>query len=511
MYRKHVKYLKFMITKRQKQVLDFVESYLQKKGYAPSFEEIRKRLKLASVSTVHFHISKLKEGGYLEKMENKARAISVPKKEATSKIPLLGIIAAGEPIEAIENKEMIDVDRSLLSRGGKHFALKVAGNSMIDEGIFDGDTVIVREQQIAENGEKIVALVNGNEATLKKFFFENGRVRLQPANPSFPAIFPDDILIQGKVIGVLGTKEERTNKAEDKAPTKRFKYKTNGVSTIFHEDCVEVLKSIKDNSIDLIFADPPYNIGKDFGNNSDKWDSVTKYLEWCQQWINECIRILKHDGTFYFMNATQHMSYLDVYVSSKLKIINRIIWSYDSSGVQAKNKFGSLYEPILMAVKDDQKHKFNFQDIQVEAKTGAERKLIDYRKKVPTPYNTKKTPGNVWYFPRVRYRMPEYEDHPSQKPEALMQRIILASSNPGDIVLDPFAGTFTTCAIAKNHGRKTIGIELSEKYYKIGLRRLDLAEEYNGEKLVKNLTKKTRNKSKKDHSSKANQLPFINF
>lgn len=500
-----------MLTKRQKEVLDFVKKYSSKKGYAPSLEEIQKRFKLASVSTAHFHVSSLKEGRYLEKIENKARAISVPKKGTTSRIPLLGIIAAGEPIEAIQNKEMIDVDQSMLSKGGKHYALKVAGNSMIDEGIFNGDTIIVREQQVAENGEKVVALVNGSEATLKKFFLENGRVRLQPANPSFPPIFPDDILIQGKVIGVLVTKEERTETREDKTPTKRFKYKTNGISTIFNEDCIEVLKSIKDNSIDLIFADPPYNLGKDFGNNSDKWDSVAKYLEWCQQWINECIRVLKYDGTFYFMNATQHMPYLDVYASSKLKVINRIIWSYDSSGVQAKNKFGSLYEPILMAVKDEQGYKFNFQDIQVEARTGAERKLIDYRKKVPTLYNTKKTPGNVWYFPRVRYRMPEYEDHPSQKPEALMQRIILASSNPGDIVLDPFAGTFTTCAVAKSHGRKTIGIEVSEKYYKIGLRRLGLAEEHNGEKLMKNLAKKTKNKSKKDHSSQANQLPFLNF
>src|SRR3989338_3141703 len=157
-----------MLTKRQKQVLDFIESYSQKKGYAPSFEEIRKRLKLASVSTVHFHISKLKAGDYLGKIDNKARSISITSKEPLVKIPLLGTIAAGEPIEAIQNKEMIDVDKSLLSKGGKHYALKVAGNSMIDEGIFDGDTVIVREQQIVENGEKVIALVNGNEATLKK-------------------------------------------------------------------------------------------------------------------------------------------------------------------------------------------------------------------------------------------------------------------------------------------------------------------------------------------------------
>lgn len=501
-----------MLTKRQKEVMDFIKDYSKKKGYAPALEEIQKHFKLASVSTAHFHVNKLKESGYLDKVENKARSITIAPKESFVRLPFLGTIAAGEPIEAIrDNKETIEVEKSLVSKGGNHYALKVQGNSMIDEGIFDGDTVVIREQQVAENGEKVVALINGNEATLKKFFLEDGRVRLQPANPSFPPIFPDDVVIQGKVVGVISTKKEDVGFDQKDFSITKLKYVTNGTSTIFNEDCIDVLKKIKDETVDLVFADPPYNIGKDFGNNSDKWDSMTKYLEWCQQWINECIRVLKPDGTFYFMNATQHMPYLDVYVSSKLKIINRIVWSYDSSGVQAKNKFGSLYEPILMAVKDEKKYKFNYQDIQVEAKTGAKRKLIDYRKKIPTPYNTKKTPGNVWYFPRVRYLMSEYEDHPSQKPEALMQRIILASSNAGDTVLDPFAGTFTTCAVAKNNGRKTIGIELNEKYFKIGLRRLNLAEEYAGEKLEKNLAKKTKNRSKKDHIAEAGQLTFLNL
>ena len=115
----------------------------------------------------------------------------------------------------------------------------------------------------------------------------------------------------------------------------------------------------------------------------------------------------------------------------------------------------------------------------VEAKTGAKRKLIDYRKDPPEPYNTKKVPGNVWYFARVRYRMSEYEKHPSQKPETLLERIITASSNIGNVVLDPFSGTFTTCAVAQHLQRKSIGIETQEEYVKIGLRRLSISETYN--------------------------------
>lgn len=266
------------------------------------------------------------------------------------------------------------------------------------------------------------------------------------------------------------------------------------------EDSLTVLQNIQDESVDLIFADPPYNLGKDFGNNSDKWSDKNEYLQWCKSWMDECFRILKPNGTTYFMNATQNMAHIDVYVSENYHVLSRIVWTYDSSGVQSKQMFGSLYEPILMATKTAQaKYTFNFQDILVEAKTGAQRNLIDYRKTPPQPYNSKKVPGNVWDFPRVRYKMEEYENHPSQKPEALLERIILASSNKGDIVLDPFAGTFTTCAVAIKHGRKAIGIDINEEYFKIGLRRMNLATKYKGEFLQKDKSRKTKNKSKRDH------------
>ena len=168
-----------------------------------------------------------------------------------------------------------------------------------------------------------------------------------------------------------------------------------------------------------------------------------------------------------------------------MTILSRIIWSYDSSGVQAKNYYGSMYEPILFCVKDKNNYSFNGEDILVEAKTGAKRKLIDYRKSPPQPYNTKKIPGNVWDFPRVRYRMEEYENHPTQKPISLLERIIKASSNKGDVVLDPFCGTFTTCYVAQKLKRKFIGIEIQEEYFKIGLRRLNIADEYKGKILEK--------------------------
>ncbi len=259
-------------------------------------------------------------------------------------------------------------------------------------------------------------------------------------------------------------------------------------SQIIHGDALQALtKCVKDESIDLIFADPPYNIGKDFAGCKDRWPSDEEYLNWCYEWLSLCVRKLKPTGAFYVMTSTQFMPYFDIFLRKRLSVLSRLVWFYDSSGVQAKKYFGSMYEPILFCVKDKNNYTFNADDILVEAKTGAKRGLIDYRKNPPQPYNTKKVPGNVWEFARVRYRMDEYENHPTQKPIALLERIIKASSNEGDWVLDPFSGSFTTSFVAKSLKRKSIGIELQEEYIKIGLRRLELASDYKGESIQKEI------------------------
>lgn len=250
-------------------------------------------------------------------------------------------------------------------------------------------------------------------------------------------------------------------------------------------DVLESLNEIEDKFIDLIFADPPYNLGKKFGELQDKWESEEAYLDWSYKWLDLCIKKLKSNGSMYVMTSTQNMPYFDIFLRKKLTILSRIIWYYDSSGVQARRYFGSRYEPILYCVKDKKNYTFNANDILVEARTGAIRKLIDYRKPKPSLYNSKKVPGNVWEIPRVRYRMDEYENHPSQKPEVLLDRIIKASSNIGDVILDPFSGTFTTSSVSKKLRRKSIGIEIQEEYVKIGLRRLQFTNMYKGELLQK--------------------------
>lgn len=169
-----------MLTKKQKQILDYIKKFIEKKDYAPSLEELRKHFGLASKSTIHQHIETLKNKGYLNKLSHHARSIEISNKKSSNliEIPLLGTIAAGAPIEAIEFPEVIKVPKSQLSKSGEHFALRVQGDSMIDEGIFNKDVVVIRKQPDAKNGETVVALINNDEVTLKKIYKEKDRFRL---------------------------------------------------------------------------------------------------------------------------------------------------------------------------------------------------------------------------------------------------------------------------------------------------------------------------------------------
>jgi SOS regulatory protein LexA len=194
-----------MLTKRQKQVLDFIKNFIDKHNYAPSLEEIKKHLRLSSVSTAHYHVQALQNMGYLQREVNHPRTLNVFSEQKLVQIPILGTIAAGQPIEAIENKENIAVPQDKIHSNGTHFALRVAGESMLDENINDGDIVIVRKQQTAENGQKVVALIDNHEVTLKKIYKENGRIRLEPANPKFKPILvnPKKLQVQGIVIDII--------------------------------------------------------------------------------------------------------------------------------------------------------------------------------------------------------------------------------------------------------------------------------------------------------------------
>jgi repressor LexA len=191
------------LTPKQKEVLDYIERYIDRHDYAPSYREIAQSFGLSSVATIAGYIEALKEKGYLTNTENLARSIQLTPAfdDRNFEIPMLGRIAAGAPIEAIRTPETIDIPRDMLRKDV--FALKVRGDSMIDDGIFDGDYVIIERISNPKNGDIVVSLLDNENVTLKRFYKEKNRIRLQPANNKYKPIYTTKVSIQGRVLGVI--------------------------------------------------------------------------------------------------------------------------------------------------------------------------------------------------------------------------------------------------------------------------------------------------------------------
>jgi repressor LexA len=195
------------LTRRQREIFDFVREFIEENGYSPSLEEIGARFGLSSVATVHKHVQHLTEKGYLKKASHRSRSVEPVESEAgpVISLPLLGSVAAGAPIEAIETAESIDVPQTLVPRRSRCFVLRVRGDSMIEEQIRDGDLVVIESRPEARDGETVVALIRGEDATLKRFYRRGARVRLEPANRTMRPIdvLAAEVEIRGVVRGLL--------------------------------------------------------------------------------------------------------------------------------------------------------------------------------------------------------------------------------------------------------------------------------------------------------------------
>jgi repressor LexA len=196
------------LTKKQRQILDYVESFVESYGYSPSYEEIARYFGYNSLATVHEHLTNLEQKGFLRKNYNKSRSLEVVRAEVGAlavELPLMGTVAAGLPLEVFPEQESVSVPHDMVKRGN-NYVLRVKGSSMVDEQIRDGDYIIVNSRETAENGEMVVALVEGEAATVKKFYRErDGRIRLQPANETMQPMYfaPEAVRIQGIVVGVI--------------------------------------------------------------------------------------------------------------------------------------------------------------------------------------------------------------------------------------------------------------------------------------------------------------------
>ncbi|UZE93099.1 MAG: transcriptional repressor LexA [Candidatus Nealsonbacteria bacterium] len=467
-----------MLTKRQKQILNYIEKFIKAKDYSPSLEEIKKHFRLASRSTIHQHIETLKNKGYLE---NQPRIIEVSNNKNSDliKIPVLGTIAAGEPIEAIESPETIKVQKTLLSKSGEHYALRVQGNSMIDEGIYNGDVVILRKQPDAENGETVVALINDNEVTLKKIYKEKNGFRLQPANPNIKPIYTKELIIQGKVISVI----RNFNELKEKIKTeKSIKPKKNKISKkknlkkhlnkVFFGDIMDLLKDLPDESVNMVFGDPDYNVGIKYGDKTYT-KNFNEYINWYIELTKESMRVLKKDGNLFMMNYPKQNAHLRTkYLDNIYPFINEYIWVYNTNIGHSKKRFTTAHRSILH-VRKSKNNKFYKDNIALPYKNPTDRRILENLKngsKGRMPYSW--IYFDWFYFDLVKNVSKEKTYHACQIPQKLTEMLIKSCTIPNDIVFILFGGSGSELEVCKKLKRQYISTEIDEKYHEMILDRL---------------------------------------
>ena len=471
-----------MLTKRQKQVLNYIRNFKKRKGYSPSLEEIEKYLHLSSVSTAHYHVKSLEEQGYLKKLENSPRSIEVFEDELVVQVSILGRISAGQPILAVQDREIIAVPKSKVPSSAEVYALRVVGNSMIDENINDGDVILVRQQETAENGQKVVALIDNHEATLKKFYRENGHIRLQPANKTMePLIFRNghDISIQGVVLDVI-REEVSPTVVSTEIEAKPSEYRELPLNEIICGDAVDVMKVMPPDSIDLVVTSPPYDELRNYNGYRFNFEGMAHGL----------FRVMKKGGVVVWIVGDQTIKGDETGTSFRqalyfkqvgFNLFDTMIYLKTPRGAVGNNKtYWQTFEYMFMLSKGTPKIINLIKDRENkderDGDNGTKRlhdgTLLKLKRAGYSKYGRR---TNVWEYligkghsasDDIAYK------HPAIFPEKLAQDHITSWSNPGDVVFDPMCGSGTTCKMARLHKRNFIGIDISSEYCKIAEERL---------------------------------------
>jgi SOS regulatory protein LexA len=473
-----------MVTKRQKQVLDFITKYHESKGYSPSLDEIRRRFKLASVSTAHFHISKLRDLGYLTKEENKSRSIDVVGRESMVKIPLLGTIAAGLPIEAIQEKEMIAVPKSKIPSSSEVYALRVVGDSMIDENINDGDIVLVKQQETAENGQKVVALIDNHEATLKKFYKEKRYIRLQPANKNLePLIFRNgrDVSIQGIVLDVI--REEGNASVELPEHKEIEKREELPLNKILCGDAVEVMKKFPSNSIDIVITSPPYDSVRDYKGFALDLHAAGREIHRVLKDGGVAVMVIQDQTKNFGKSLTSFRTIIDWCDSFGFKLFETVIYrKYGAEGAWWNKRFRVDHEYIPIFLKGDRPRYFDKEHLKIPSKhggktmTGGGTRLTNGIRIATRAItiNPMKCRGTIWEYLTAGDGSRLKHEHPATFPNQLPYDFMQCFCPPKSIVLDPFVGSGTTTVAAKNLGHAYIGIDIAPEYCDIANKRMKI-------------------------------------
>jgi len=468
-----------MATKKQAKLLSFIKTYSKKHGYSPSIPELAKHFKRA-VGTIHEHIQKLQEGGYLRKEENKRRGIEISKTEMLVRIPLLGTIAAGQPIALFDvPKETIAIPKSKFPCSSDIYALRVVGNSMVDENINDGDIVLVKHQETAENGQKVVALIDNQEATLKKFYKERGYIRLQPANKNMePIILRNgrDISIQGIVLDVI-REEVPISIVFPEVKSGTEQYKKLPLNEIVCGDAVDIMKAMPVDSVDLVVTSPPYDELRNYNGYRFNFEGMARGL----------FRVVKGGGVLVWVvgdkinkgnrSLTSFKQAL-FFQSLGFNAHDVMIYRKKNTPFMRSNAYTNCYEFMFVFSKGSPK---TFNPLKTKTiRQGQEmlpfnKKADGINKKTKGELKPEKTLTNIWEYAvglggstndKIAFQ------HTAIFPEKLAEDHILSWTKTGDVVFDPMCGSGTTCKMAALNKRHYVGCDISREYVELAKKRL---------------------------------------
>lgn len=471
------------LTKRQKQIYDYIKKYIQKHDISPTFKEIKKHLRLKALSTISEHIEELIEKGFILKSGYGARSIELNNDSNLVQIPLLGTIVAGQPIEAIQNKETIAVPQNKLHCSGEFYALQVSGDSMTDENIKDGDIVLVKKQGVAENGQKVVALIDNYEATLKKFYKERGYIRLQPANKTIgPIIIKRDreLTIQGIVIDVIKNEEEL--QAEKILTAKEVKRDTKlPLNKIICGDAVGELKKFPDNSIDLVVTSPPYDGIRKYNGFSFDLHASGKEIYRVLKNGGMAVMVIQDQTKNFGKSLTSFKTIVDWVDNIGFKLFETVIYrKYGAEGAWWNKRFRVDHEYMPIFLKGERPQYFNKEPLKIPSKhggktmTGGGTRLTNGVRIATRPItiNPMKCRGTIWEYMTAGDGTRLKHQHPATFPDRLPYNFIQCFCPPGGIVLDPFIGSGTTALAAIQLERNYIGLDISKEYCELSKKRI---------------------------------------
>ena len=477
-----------MISKKQKDVFNFIKNFINKNKYPPSLEEIKDYFGLSSVSTAHHHVKALEMLGLVLREDNQPRGISIVDNDPLIEIPLLGSISAGYPIEAIVDRKSIAISKSKLPKNSKLFALQVKGDSMVEENIEDGDIIIAKSQSMAENGQRVVALINNQEATLKKLYKEKGYIRLQPANNNYDSIIikPDNLQIQGVVIDVVKiTKIDREFTLPKINTNKIIKKDDSSLSawlnTIQCIDCVEGMKKIPDNSIDLVVTSPPYDGIRNYNGFNYDLHAAGKEIHRVLKDGGIAVMVIQDQTKNFGKTLTSFRTIVDWVDNIGFKLFENVIYrKFGAEGAWWNKRFRVDHEYMPIFLKGERPQYFNKEPLKIPSKhggktmTGGGTRLTN-GVRIATrsiTINPTKCRGTIWEYMTAGDGTRLKHQHPATFPDRLPYDFIQCFCPPEGVVLDPYVGSGTTVLSAIQLNRNYIGMDISKDYCDLAEKRI---------------------------------------